>query len=162
MSASAHSSCNGPRSPCTAFIEPNLSTVRGFQPCHLFWSATATDAMALRDQKFKAYNYRAPRSPAPKFEPHYEDHFTVSSRQPRLPSAPVIEEPQPEPQQHTLEVEFLKWVIIFAALLLAMWCLGLMASMFGSVVTLVVTGMISCYIMVWLREWLKTEEDFEL
>ncbi|KAH7413216.1 hypothetical protein BKA64DRAFT_660546 [Cadophora sp. MPI-SDFR-AT-0126] len=163
MSTSANDDYNGPLSPCTAFMDSELSPMRGFQSAHLFWSAAATDAMALRDQKFKAYNYRAPIDPAPKFEPHYEDHFTVSSRQPRMPSVAVVEQPlQPKPQQHTFEVEFLKWVIIFVALLFAMWCLGLMASMFGSVVTLVVTGMISFCIVAWLTEWLKTEEEFEL
>ncbi|KAK0122200.1 hypothetical protein ONS95_010457 [Cadophora gregata] len=162
MFTSPSGSCNGPSSPCSTFIDPRLSTLRAFHPARLVLSATATDAIELREQTFKAFNYRIPKSPVPELDMHYEDHLTASSRQPKQLSAPVVEQPQPQPQQLTMEVEFLKWIIIFITMLFTLWCLGLMVSSMDSEVTLVVTVMISSFIVDWMRNWLKKEEEFEL
>ncbi|KAL5325970.1 hypothetical protein ACEPPN_007106 [Leptodophora sp. 'Broadleaf-Isolate-01'] len=109
--------------PCTTFLDPNLSVVSGFRSRHSFWSPYTTDAMAFRDEKFKAYHSRSLGEPAPQFEAHYEDHFAAGSRQPRYPSVQtlldlLVEQPQPPPQQKTFKVGFWKWFRLIVALMI--------------------------------------------
>ncbi|KAH7370651.1 hypothetical protein BKA65DRAFT_562516 [Rhexocercosporidium sp. MPI-PUGE-AT-0058] len=143
--------------PCTAFLDPNLSNLRCFRTQPYFWSPYTTEAKALRDEKFKAYNYRAPNHPTPQFETHYEDHFTAGSRQVRHPSVQnsVVEQPQPQ----TFEAEFLRWLMVLLVLMFALWLLGFAMSFLGSKVTPVVIGMVTLYLVVRAQEWLETEDD---
>ena len=161
MSTSAYGSCNEPMTPCSAFIDPKICTLRAFQPSHLFWSATATDAMALRDQKFKAYSHRTPSSPPPQFEHHYDDHYTVSSKKPKFSVDPVEEQARPK-QKHSPKVEFLTYFIAFFAVVFAMWCLSLIVSISSWQVPLVALVLICMKIVLFLVEWLgKKKEEFE-
>ena len=161
MSTSAYGSYSEPMTPCSAFIDPKICTLRAFQPGHLFWSATATDAMALRDQKFKAYSHRAPRSPPPQFEDHYDDHYTISSKKPKFPVDPVEEQVRPK-QKHSPNVEFMTYFITFFTLVFAMWCLGLIVSISSWQAPLVGISLLCVKIMVCLLTWLgKKKEEFE-
>ncbi|KAL2066440.1 hypothetical protein VTL71DRAFT_2511 [Oculimacula yallundae] len=105
------------------FLDPSLSSLRAFRTRAYFWDQYTTDAMAFRDEKFKAYNCSAETiaASAPKIEAHYEDHFASASRQPRFPRLNVITpatiQPQLQPQQ-------------ISAVQLRIWCLSLMKLMF--------------------------------
>lgn len=146
--------------PCTAFLNPVHSELRNLRTQPYFWSPYTTDAMVFRDEKFKAYNHRASRDPAPQFETLHEDHFATSSRQPNYPliQTPEFRQPQPQHQSQTLEGEFLKWFMVFALLMLTLWVLGFAWPMFGSTVTLVVIGMVSVISVVSVLQWLETRE----
>lgn len=60
-----------------AFPSPTLDALRGFRTRPFPWapSQVSTDAMALRDEKFKAYN-TPPVKPTAPYDPHCLDHQT--------------------------------------------------------------------------------------
>ncbi|KAG4441459.1 hypothetical protein IFR05_003065 [Cadophora sp. M221] len=149
--------------PCNTLLDPNLSAVRSFRTRQSFWSPNVTEAMVFRDEKFKAYKYGTLSKPAPRFNAHYEDHFTAGLRKPRYPvRTRVVEQPQPHKQLRPFEAEFSKWFIIILLLIMTLGLLKFVASFLSLDLTLVVMGMASFGIVAFAHKWLATRDTLKI
>lgn len=169
--------CSSTSAPprCAAFLDPEFNVLRGFRARPHFWSPNVTDAMAFRDEKFKKFNYRAPK-PVPAFDAHYDEHIPVGSRNgngiyfsveapvfnhagSRIKEAgrpPFVKEPK------TFQSEFLQWFFVVAMLMGTLFGLELLSYVFGGVVTGVAMGLTASCAWSYGKKWLETEDEFQI